>query len=131
MAVELSLLGQGVSFPPRLGADGRLAWSTGSQNVRESIRVVLGTDAGERVMLPAFGAGLRTFLYEPNIPATHRLIEDRVAKALQRWEPRIRVDRIEVAADPVDRQQANVTITYTMVATGEQARVGVAARVEG
>ena len=131
MAAEMSLLGQGVSFPPRLGADGRLAWSAGSQNVRESIRVVLGSDSGERVMLPAFGAGLRSFLYEPNIPATHRLIEDRVAKALQRWEPRIRVDRIEVAADPADGRQANVTITYTLVATGEQARIGVAARVEG
>jgi phage baseplate assembly protein W len=131
MADEASLLGQGVAFPPRLGADGRMAWSSGSQNVRESIRIILGTDRGERVMLPAFGAGLRTFLYEPNIPATHRLIEDRVAKALQRWEPRVRVDRIQVAADPADPQQANVTITYTLVATGEQARVGVAARVEG
>jgi phage baseplate assembly protein W len=131
MADEASLLGQGVAFPPRLGADGRMAWSSGSQNVRESIRVILGTDGGERVMLPAFGAGLRTFLYEPNIPATHRLIEDRVAKALQRWEPRVQVDRIQVAADPADPQQANVTITYTLVATGEQARVGVAARVEG
>ena len=102
MADEASLLGQGVAFPPRLGADGRMAWSAGSQNVRESIRVILGTDGGERVMLPAFGAGLRTFLYEPNIPATHRLIEDRMAKALQRWEPRIPGRPHRVAADPAD-----------------------------
>ncbi|RZL85258.1 MAG: phage tail protein [Rhodococcus sp. (in: high G+C Gram-positive bacteria)] len=127
---EVSLLGRGVSFPPRLGADGRVAWSTASQNVRESIRVILGTDPAERVMLPEFGAGLRAFLYEPNNAATHRLIEDRVAQALQRWEPRIRVDRIDVSADPIDRQQANVTITYRLVATGEQARIGLATTVE-
>ena len=30
-------------------------------------------------MLPSFGAGLRSFLFEPNIPATHRLIEERIA----------------------------------------------------
>jgi uncharacterized protein len=128
---EGTILGQGVSFPPRLGGDGRLSWSSGSSNVRESIRVILATDPGERVMLPAFGAGLRTFLYEPNIPSTHRLIEERVTHALLRWEPRIRVDRIEVAADPVNRQQANVTVTYTLVATGAAGQVGIATRVGG
>jgi phage baseplate assembly protein W len=130
-ADEGAVLGRGISFPPRLGADGRFAWSSGAQNVREAIQVVLGTDPGERVMLPAFGAGLRAFLFEPNIAATHRLIEARVAQALLRWEPRIRVDRITVVADVADAQQANVTVAYTLVATGEQGRVGVAARVQG
>jgi uncharacterized protein len=131
MADVADLLGQGVSFPPRLAEDGRVAWSSGPQNVRESIRVVLATDPGERVMLPAFGAGLRTFLFEPNTPATHRLIEERVLRALARWEPRVRVDRVEVAADAVERQQADVTVTYTLVATGEQGRIGIATRVQG
>lgn len=128
---EASLYGQGLAFPPHLSADGRVAWSAGPQNVRESIRLILATDPGERVMLPSFGAGLRRFLHEPNTASTHRLIEERVSHALRRWEPRIRVDQIDVASDPADRQRANVTITYTLVATGEQGRVGVATRLEG
>ncbi|MGY1727847.1 GPW/gp25 family protein [Geodermatophilus sp. SYSU D01062] len=128
---EGALLGRGLSFPPRLGPDGRMAWSTGAQNVRESIQLVLGTDPGERVMEPAFGAGLRTFLFAPNIPATHRLIEERVAQALLRWEPRIRVDRIRVEADPADPQSADVTISYTLVATGERGVVAVVTPVQG
>jgi uncharacterized protein len=128
---EGRLLGQGISFPPRIGADGRVAWSTGADSIRESIRVILMTDPGERLMLPAFGAGLRGFLFEPNIPATHRLIQERVDFTLGRWEPRINVVRVLVDADPDDAQQANVTIDYQLVATEERGQVGLAVRLAG
>lgn len=125
------LLGQGISFPPRIGADGRVAWSSGADSVRESIRVILMTDPGERLMLPAFGAGMRGFLFEPNIPATHRLLQERVAFTLGRWEPRINVVRVVVDADPDDGQQANVTVEYKLVATEERGQVGLAVRLAG
>src|SRR5437868_5805577 len=51
-------LGQGLSFPPRVGADGRLAWSAGEENVREAIRVILMTELTERLMSEEFGCGL-------------------------------------------------------------------------
>jgi uncharacterized protein len=126
-----SIHGRGFAFPPRLGADGRVSWSTGADNVRDSIRVILGTDPGERVMLPSFGAGLRGFLHEPNVSSTHRLIEERVAHALRRWEPRIRVEQIHVSGDPEERDRANVTVTYTLVATGEAGHVVAGTRLEG
>lgn len=128
---EGRLLGQGISFPPRIGADGRVAWSSGADSIRESIRVILMTDPGERLMLPAFGAGLRGFLFEPNIPATHRLIQERVDFTLGRWEPRIDVVRVVVDADPDDAQQANVTIDYQLVATEQRGQVGLAVRLAG
>jgi uncharacterized protein len=123
--------GTGIAFPPRLDQSGRLAWSSGPDNVRDAIRVILSTEPGERVMLPTFGAGLGKLLFEPNIPATHRLVEDRVTKALTRWEPRIRLARVHVAADGADPQQANVTIVYTLVATGDRRQLGVTTRLEG
>ena len=74
MTDEARLFGKGWAFPPRVGADGRVAWSTGRDNVRENIRVILSTEARERVMLPRFGAGLQRFLYEPNNVATRHAI---------------------------------------------------------
>ena len=44
------LFGQGLGFPPRIGADGRLVWSSGEDNVRESIQIILLTEPGERLM---------------------------------------------------------------------------------
>ena len=34
------LYGQGMAFPPRVRPDGRIAWSSGEDNIRESMRVV-------------------------------------------------------------------------------------------
>src|SRR5262245_20400747 len=92
--------GRGLSFPLRVGDDGRLAWSEGENNVRESIRVILMTEQRERLMLSEFGAGLTHFLFEPNTAATRQLIRDQMTKALARWEPRITVESIAVEADP-------------------------------
>ena len=60
---QTNLLGQGLSFPPRIGADGRLAWSAGEDNVRESIRIILMTEQGERIMRETFGCSLRQYLF--------------------------------------------------------------------
>lgn len=116
-ATDDALFGQGLAFPPRLDATGRLAWAVGHQSVRESIRIVLTTEPGERLMLPAFGAGLRTFLFEPNVPSTHRLIEERIGFALRRWEPRIAVESVTVRPHPDDPVKAVVTVRYALVAT--------------
>ncbi len=121
--------GRGMAFPPRVGADGRIAWSEGEANVRESIRVILMTEPGERLRLPAFGAGLGRFLFEPNILATHTLMRQRIADALKRWEPRIALEGVEVQADAADPQAAVATITYRLVATQALERVSLAVSV--
>src|SRR5919199_6380421 len=111
------LFGRGISFPPRVGRDGRIAWSEGEQNVRDAIRIILMTEEQERLMLPSFGGSLGRYLFEPNTVATRHQIADRVTKALTAWEPRIAVDSVDVVADPDDQQAALVTITYKLIAT--------------
>ena len=114
---KAAIFGRGISFPPRIGADGRFAWSTGEDNVRESIRVILLTEQRERIMLPSFGGGLSSYLFEPNIVSTRALIAERIKKALSAWEARIAVETIQVESDPQDAQVAIITITYKLVAT--------------
>jgi hypothetical protein len=124
-------LGKGISFPPRIGPEGRVAWSAGSQNVRECIRVILLTELEERVMLPEFGGGLKSFLFQPNTLATHRLMQERVTLALARWEPRIEVEDVSVEPDPADIDAALVTVRYRLVATEQAEGVTVAVRLRG
>jgi hypothetical protein len=114
---EGRLFGRGVAFPPHIGADGRWAWSQGSENIREAIRIILLTNPGERILLNSFGGGLATFLFEPNTTATRRLMQERVKTALRLWEPRITVQSVRVDADPASEQRALVTIEYQLVAT--------------
>ncbi len=125
------IFGQGMAFPPRVGPDGRMAWSVGETNVHESIRIILSTEPGERLRLPAFGAGLRRFLFEPNTLATHTLIKQAIGEALKRWEPRIQLESVEVTADSQDTESAIATLTYRLVATQVQERLSVAVSVQG
>lgn len=121
-----NILGRSLSFPLRVGVDGRLLWSQGEENIRESIIVILKTEAGERIALPDFGAGLNRFLFEPNNTATHAHIEQIITVALARWETRIQVEAVEVISDPSDLTAALATITYRLVATNDRERIAVA-----
>ena len=120
-----SIFGRGIAFPPRVGADGRIVWSDGEANIRESITVVLKTEPGERVGVPDFGAGLGRFLFEPNNPATHARIEDAIVRALASWERRIEVESVAIAADEADAESALATITYRLVATAARERISL------
>lgn len=128
---EGELFGRGMAFPPRIGPDGRIAMSAGPDNIRESLEIILLTNQGERLLLPEFGAGLTRFLFEPNTPATHRLIQTRIEDALRRFEPRIRLDDISVEADPADPGAAIATISYTLVAIARAERVSLRVELEG
>jgi uncharacterized protein len=119
------LFGRGIGFPPRVGADGRIAWSEGEANVRESIRIILLTEMRERLRLPQFGGGLGRFLFEPNTVTTRQRIQDRIVRALAEWEPRVQVEAVAVDPDPTDPQAALVTISYRLVATQTRERVSL------
>jgi phage baseplate assembly protein W len=121
------LFGRGISFPPRVGPDGRVTWSSGEESVRESIRVILMTEQPERLRTPSFGGSLGRFLFEPNTVTTRRSIQDRITRELAQWEPRIHVESVDVTADPEDPQAAVAAITYKLVAT--QARESVSLTV--
>ncbi|PZU96230.1 MAG: phage tail protein [Leptolyngbya sp.] len=119
------LFGRSIAFPPRIGADGHMAWSEGPQNIRESIQIILQTEVGERLMLRPFGAGLGQFLFEPNTTANRSLIQERVENALRLWEPRIRLRQVRVEADPQDPKQVIITLDYGLVATGVGERLAL------
>ena len=119
------ILGRGISFPPRVGSDGRVAWSEGEVNVREAIRIILMTEQRERLRLPEFGGSMGLFLFEPNTVTTRQLIKERISQALARWEPRVKVQSIEVDPDPADAQAVIAAITYKLVATQVRERVSL------
>lgn len=125
------LYGRGVSFPPRVGPDGGIVWSSGELNVRECLATLLRTLPGERVELPTYGCGLRRYLYEPNSVATLRLISEDVQVAIVRWEPRVRVDDVTASVSPSDPRAVEVSMRYTLVATGLAERLLVTVAPDG
>jgi uncharacterized protein len=120
-----TVFGSGISFPVRLGPDGRVAVSSGPENIREAIRVILLTEPGERLQLPDFGGGAGRFLFEPNTVGTRRRVQERIEDSLRRWEPRISVQSVAVEEDPDDPQAAIATVRYQLVANRASGQVSM------
>jgi uncharacterized protein len=113
----LRYLGSGWSFPVAPGAARSLPLAHGPEKVAQSIRIILDTEPGERIMRPTFGCGLRRHLMQPNTVATRSLIERDVSQALAQWEPRIRLEGVAVTpgADPA---LVEIAISYVHVRDG-------------
>jgi phage baseplate assembly protein W len=99
--------------------------------VRESIRVILLTEPGERIMVPDFGAKLRSFLFQPNSVTTRRSIQDEIGRALQQWEQRVQLDSVDVKADASDPQAVVATINYTLVANQSPGQIALSMQLQG
>jgi uncharacterized protein len=125
MPDSTNLYGQSLGFPPHVGTDGRMQWSSGELNVRESICIILRTQPGERMMRPDFGCGLDRYLFEPNDISTLRLIQEEVKQSILRWEPRVTLNDIVIALNPTDTRAVDITIYYTLIATQTQERLNM------
>jgi phage baseplate assembly protein W len=109
---------------------GELRYPSLAESVRQTIQVILSTRPGEQLMRPTFGAGLQACLNEPNTLTTRRRIRDLVTESLERWEPRILLDRVEVWEVPNESTHLRVEIAYRLRRTGASERVAVALELE-
>jgi len=97
-----AFLGVGWAFPPAASATGDMATAAYETDIQQSIRIILGTAPGERVMRPDFGAGLKTLIFEPMNTTTAALAQYNVQTALVQWEPRIDQITVTVTPQPAD-----------------------------
>lgn len=110
-------LGQGLAFPMHANPRGAVALVRGEEDILQSIRVILGTYPGERVMRPEFGCRARELLFAARNASTYGMMEYYVRRALARWEPRIEVMSVEASDDPGNDGALLVSISYEIKAT--------------
>lgn len=109
-------LGVGWSFPVK-PVNGTLTYAHYEEDVEQAIQVILLTSQGERVMRRQFGAGLREMVFEPNSEMTRSRIAEQVRRALVDWEPRMKLERVEVTASDEVPNLVLIHVDYVVVAT--------------
>ena len=112
-----AFLGKGWSFPVAVDVTGAMATAAYEADIDQSIRIILGTEPGERVMLPTFGCGLRSLMFEPINTTTMSLAQFRVQQALTVWEPRIDNIAVSVTAPSPQLGQLLIRVTYRVRTT--------------
>lgn len=110
-------LGTGLAFPMQVNSKGEIALVSGPTDIDQSIRIILGTRPGERVMRPTFGCKAHDLLFEIRDATTASLLKKYVIDALNFWEPRIQVLMVEVLIDDDMDGALQVEIDYEIKAT--------------
>ena len=91
--------GRGMSWPFTVSSTGGVREAVGVAKIEQSIRMILGTQFGERIMRPTFGCNLKSLVFAPNNEATASLARFYVQDGLKQWEPRIDVLSVVVTND--------------------------------
>lgn len=112
------IFGRGWGFPVRTDTRGVVESVEGERNVREAIRIVLGTAKGERVMRPEFGCDIHDYAFDVVDTTTLTLISTAVREALERWEPRIDVERVDTSTEELSRGRLLIDVRYRLQQSG-------------
>ncbi|HBO9736444.1 GPW/gp25 family protein [Pseudomonas aeruginosa] len=71
---------------------------SGVAHLKQSIEDILTTPLGTRRMRPEYGSKLRRLIDLPVNDGWKSAVQAEVARALGRWEPRLRLERVRVVA---------------------------------
>jgi phage baseplate assembly protein W len=116
-------LGTGWAHPVGTDYQGDIELTSGEENIRQSVEVIIGTAKGERVMRPDFGCAVHDYVFAAADPATLSMIEDAVEEALVQWEPRIDVEDVDAARDPENPNRVLIEVDYWVRETNSSANL--------
>ena len=119
LGMGMDFVGTGIAFPMQTNAIGGVALVTREREIQEAIRLILGTAPGERPMRPEFGCRISEHVFAPANATTAGQLSYDVRAALDRWEPRVDVDDVEVTFDAVDSGVLYIDITYHIRGTND------------
>src|SRR3954451_11768243 len=113
-------LGRGWAMPvdidPRTG---HVAFAEYEEDIRQSIRIILETAPGERVMRPDFGCGIHELVFEAVDSKTLQRIRSEVEEALRRYEARVDVLGVTVDENATSEGVLWVELEYRVRKTNQ------------
>lgn len=99
--------------PPFVGgATNIMSPQTNEQLIKNDIMCLLLTLPGERIYRPEFGCELRNYTFELADDADLDDLRRSISEAIQQWEPRVSVSRVDLALD-----QSNQLLTVVAAVT--------------
>jgi phage baseplate assembly protein W len=115
-----SFIGRGIAWPLRVDHTGSIAMTSGAADLDDSLRMILMTAPGERLMRPQFGCRIWDLLFEPVTPNLIGLISEAVRDAVAQWEPRVAVESVTALPSDDDHALIRIHIMYVVRSTNDR-----------
>lgn len=113
----MSFIGKGLTFPLDV-TGGRVRLGSGLNLINSSLRMIIGWAFGTRFMRYNFGSKIQDILEEPNEIILTEVAYLFVKEAIERWEPRVILQNLEVYKR--DEDKLDIAITYTIRPTASE-----------
>lgn len=81
--------------------------------IKNSIFNIFTTIPGQKILNPTFGLNLLYFLFDGISSTNARLLGDTILKGLNKFEPRVRVENIDITTD-FDNQQYTIDLLLSV-----------------
>lgn len=121
---DKSFLGKGWSFPPAFDIDSKLVRMVSEEeDIEQSIKIILGTIPGERLMNPKFGCNLITKVFETTDATQITMIKNLIYNAILYFEPRIKIDKIHVINDRIHEGILLIHLSYDIIITNTRSNM--------
>jgi phage baseplate assembly protein W len=116
---DASFIGRGFSWPLTVDHTGSIRLAEPIEDIERSIKIILSTAPGERVMRPRFGCRIWELLFEPITPGLLGQVIEVVKEALAQWEPRIEVESVRPSPAGRDEGLIEVEVNYLVRTTND------------
>lgn len=121
MSSDHAFLGTGWGFPPFFGAGGSdVEVVSGPVDIHQSLRILLSTRLGERVMREDYGCDLSGLLFEEMSQGLINQITGLVSDAILYHEPRIDLSKIDVASSEAEQGLLLIQLEYSIRGTNSR-----------
>jgi phage baseplate assembly protein W len=112
-----AFLGTGWSFPPEFSRRGGVRMVSAEEDIRQSLRLLLATTPGERVMQPSFGCGIKSHIYDSINESTITILKDLISQSILFFEPRVTLESIVEDSTGALEGRLDFMIVYTIIST--------------
>ncbi len=92
-------------------------------DIRESLYILLSTSPGERIMLPSYGCGLKSNVFETVNESVVTEIKDIIERAILFYETRITLNSINVDTEKQYNGILKILLEYTVRTTNNRSNM--------
>lgn len=119
----------GPILPADVGYPNNEQWNfntaTDLKILASSVKMILITKIGERVMMPTYGTNVQQYLFGPNDGTSQTDVEKEIRRAITTWEPRVSIQEVQFA-----RAERSATISLLLISLLDKQKFNLVVELE-
>jgi phage baseplate assembly protein W len=123
MDLNNSFLGRGWSFPPTFIKGAGVEMLDGEDDIQSSLKILLSTRVGERIMEPEFGCNTDAMIFEIMNTGFQTFMQKQIQEAILLYEPRIDLKNVDLITQNEVNGLLLISVDYVVKTTNSRSNL--------